>query len=129
MKRLPQLLLCLLACVSAVPVMAHGHDHGGWRGGGGYVNHYNGGFNGGYHGGYGYRGGWNGNWVGPAVGAALLGGAIYAASTPSYAVQQQVVIAPQPYNVGPRVAYFCSTAQAYYPQVPTCQVPWQLVSY
>lgn len=126
MKRLPQLLLCLLACVCAAPAMAHGHDHGGWRGGGGYVNHYNGGYHGG---GYGYRGGWNGNWVGPAVGAALLGGAIYAASTPSYAVQQQVVIAPQPYNVGPRVAYFCSTAQAYYPQVPTCQVPWQLVSY
>jgi hypothetical protein len=67
--------------------------------------------------------------VGPAVGAALIGGAIYAASTPSYAVQQQVLVAPQPFPSAPRVAYFCSTAQAYYPQVPTCQVPWQLVSY
>jgi hypothetical protein len=44
-------------------------------------------------------------------------------------VQPQVVVAPQPYAAGPRVAYFCSTAQAYYPQVPTCQVPWQVVSY
>jgi hypothetical protein len=67
--------------------------------------------------------------VAPAVGAALLGGAIYAASTPSYAVQQHVLIAPQPLPAAPRVAYFCSTAQMYYPQVPTCQVPWQLVSY
>lgn len=130
MKRLPQLLLCLLACVSAVPAMADGRGHGGWHGGGGYVNHYNGGYNGGHHGGgYVYRGGWGGNWVGPVVGAALLGGAIYAASTPSYAVQPQVVVAPQPYAVGPRVAYFCSTAQMYYPQVPTCQVPWQVVNY
>ena len=127
MKRLPQLLLCLLACVSAVPAMADGRGHGGWHGGGGYVGHYNGGYHGG--GGYGYRGGWGNNWVGPVVGAALLGGAIYAASTPSYAVQPQIVVAPQPYAVGPRVAYFCSTAQMYYPQVPTCQVPWQVVNY
>jgi hypothetical protein len=127
MKRLPQLLLCLLACVSAVPAMADGRGHGGWHGGGGYVGHYNGGYHGG--GGYGYRGGWGNNWVGPMVGAALLGGAIYAASTPSYAVQPQIVVTPQPYAVGPRVAYFCSTAQAYYPQVPTCQVPWQVVNY
>ena len=107
--------------------MADGRGHGGWHGGGGYVGHYNGGHHGG--GGYGYRGGWGNNWVGPVVGAALLGGAIYAASTPSYAVQPQIVVTPQPYAVGPRVAYFCSTAQAYYPQVPTCQVPWQVVNY
>ena len=130
MKRLPQLLLCLLACVSAVPAMADGRGHGGWHGGGGgYVNHYNGGYNGGHHGGgYGYRGGWNGNWVGPVVGAALLGGAIYAASTPSYAVPQTVVVQQQ-YAPPSRVAYFCPTAQQYYPNVPTCQVPWQVVNY
>ena len=28
-----------------------------------------------------------------------------------------------------RVAYFCQTAQQYYPNVPTCNVPWQLVNY
>ena len=148
MKRIAQLLVCVLAGVCAVPAMADGRGHGGWHGAGwhgagGHVNRFNGGQQfgahqggvhqgGGFayrHGGHGHRGGWSGNWVGPAVGAALLGGAIYAASTPSYAVQQQVLIAPQPLPAAPRVAYFCSTAQAYYPQVPTCQVPWQLVSY
>lgn len=133
MKRIAQLLVFVLAGVCAVPAMADGRGHGGWHRGGGYVTQYNQGHQGhqgGHHGGgYGRHGGWRGNWVGPAVGAALLGGAIYAASTPSYAFQQQVLIAPQPLPAAPRVAYFCSTAQAYYPQVPTCQVPWQLVSY
>ncbi|NBX53964.1 MAG: hypothetical protein EBT70_02655 [Betaproteobacteria bacterium] len=29
----------------------------------------------------------------------------------------------------PRVAYFCSAYQQYYPNVASCPVPWQMVSY
>ena len=124
MKRIPILLACLLSAVLAVPAQANGFGHGHGHGGGG---HGYGGY-GGHHGGYGYRGGWGNNWVAPVLGAAIVGGAIYAASTPSYVMPQQVVVQQQ-YAPPSRVAYFCPTAQQYYPQVPSCQVPWQLVSY
>jgi hypothetical protein len=83
----------------------------------------------GYHGGYGHHhgGGWGNNWVGPVLGAAIVGSAIYAASTPTYAVVAPPVVAVAP--PAPRVAYFCGTSQQFYPNVPTCNVPWQLVSY
>jgi hypothetical protein len=64
----------------------------------------------------------------PVLGAAIVGSVIYAASTPSYAATQPVVV-QQHYAPPNRVAYFCSTSQQYYPNVPTCQVPWQPVSY
>jgi hypothetical protein len=60
------------------------------------------------------------------LGAAIVGSAIYAATTPAYAVAPPVVtVAPH----APRVAYYCGTSQQFYPNVPTCNVPWQLVSY
>jgi hypothetical protein len=114
MKRISVLLACVLSLATALPVQAHGYGygHGGYHGGG-Y-----------YHGG----GGWRGGWVAPLVGAAIVGGALYAATTPSYATP--VVVTPPPVvPAAPRVAYFCSTSQQYYPNVPTCAVPWQLVSY
>lgn len=110
MKRASIFLACLLSAVTVVPAQAHGFGHGGW------------------HGGHGYRGGWGHHWVAPVVGAAIVGGAIYAASTPSYAMSQQVVVQQQ-YIPPSRVAYFCPTSQQYYPHAPTCQVPWQPVSY
>lgn len=116
MKRLSTLLLCVLACVAVVPAQAHG---GGWHGGG----------HGG--GGYGYAhpgGGWRNNWVAPVLGAALVGSVIYAVNTPRYVVTPPVVV-DQPPMYPNRVAYFCSTAQQYYPNVPSCNVPWQVVSY
>ena len=113
MKRASLLLAALLSAVLAVPAQAHGYGHGGGHGG---------------HGGYGHRGGWGHNWVGPVLGAAIVGGAIYAATTPSYAMPGQVVVQQQ-YLPPSRVAYFCPTSQQYYPNVPTCQVPWQPVSY
>lgn len=122
MKRISILLACLLSAVLAVPAQANGFGHGHGHGGHGYGGY------GGHHGGYGYRGGWGNNWVAPVLGAAIVGGAIYAASTPSYVMPQQVVVQQQ-YAPPSRVAYFCPTAQQYYPQVPSCQVPWQLVSY
>ena len=118
MKRLSTLLLCVLACVVVMPAQAHGGG-GGWHGGG----------HGG--GGYGYAhpgGGWRNDWAGPVLGAALVGSVIYAANTPRYVVTPPVVVTQPPVYPN-RVAYFCSTAQQYYPNVPSCNVPWQVVSY
>jgi hypothetical protein len=131
MKRISIFLACVLSAVLAVPAQAHGFGGYGGHGGGGYASfggHHGG--NGGY-GGYGYRGSWGNNWVAPVLGAALVGGAIYAATTPSYMAPQQVVVQQQPQQYAPpsRVAYFCPTAQQYYPAVPSCQVPWQPVTY
>jgi hypothetical protein len=72
-----------------------------------------------------YRGSSN-HWLAPVLGAAIVGSVIYAASTPSYAAP---VVVQQQYAPPNRVAYFCSTSQQYYPNVPTCQVPWQPVNY
>jgi hypothetical protein len=120
MKRVSILLACLLSAVLAVPAQAHGFGHG--HGSGGY------GAYGDHHGGYGYRSGWGHNWAGPALGVAIVGGAIYAASTPSYAMPQTVVVQQQ-YAPPSRVAYFCPSSQQFYPNVLTCQVPWQLTNY
>jgi len=110
MKRIPNLLLCLLVFTAVLPAQAYGGGHGG------------------YGHGHGHYGGWRNNWVGPVLGAALVGTVIYSASTPSYAMAPPVVMA-QPSMYPNRVAYFCSTAQQYYPNVQSCNVPWQLVSY
>jgi len=129
MKRLSSLLACLLACAFVLPAQAHG---GFGHGGGAYVGGH-GGYGGWHGGGYRhdyYRGSWGNNWVAPVLGAALVGGALYAASTPSYVVQQpSVVVMPQQTLPPARVAYFCGTSQQYYPNVPSCPVPWQLVNY
>ncbi len=114
MKRVSALLACLLTLAVVLPAQAGGHGHGGGRGGH-YGNHY------GNH----YRGSSN-HWLAPVLGAAIVGSVIYAASTPSYAAP---VVVQQQYVPPSRVAYFCPTAQQYYPNVPTCQVPWQPVSY
>ena len=106
MKRLLCVAAFSLATVLSGPAQAHGMG-GGWRGGP-YHHH---------HGGH--------NWIGPVLGAAIVGSAIYAASTPSYASAPVIVAAPPPQ----RVAYYCSSWGQYYPAVQTCPVPWQLVSY
>ena len=114
MKRLSALWLSLLACALVLPAHAHGGGGVGWHGGGGY--------------GYGHHGGGHHGWVGPVLGAALVGSVIYAANTPRYVVAPPVVVA-QPPMYPNRVAYFCSTAQQYYPNVASCDVPWQVVPY
>lgn len=121
MKRFSTLLACLLAFAVVLPAQADGRGHGGGHGG--------------YHGAHGSYGGYGGHyrgssnyWLAPVLGAALVGSVIYAASTPSYAVPQTVVVQQQ-YAPPSRVAYFCPTAQQYYPNVPSCQVPWQPVNY
>jgi hypothetical protein len=122
MKRFSILLACLLSLGLFAPAQAHGVGHGA-----GFSGHHFGGHGGG-HGGFGYRGSWGQNWVAPVLGAAIVGSAIYAASTPGYAMSPTVVV-QQNYVPPSRVAYFCPTAQQYYPHVATCQVPWQPVSY
>jgi hypothetical protein len=120
MKRVSALLACLLTFAVVLPAQAGGHGHGGGRGGHGYVQSHGHGY--GSH----YRGSSN-HWLAPVLGAAIVGSVIYAASTPSYAAP--VVVVQQQYGPPNRVAYFCPTSQQYYPNVPTCQVPWQPVSY
>ncbi len=112
MKLIPSLLLCLLVSAAVLPAQANGGGYGGY----------------GHGHGHGHHGGWRNNWVAPVLGAALVGSVIYSASSPSYAVTAPVVMA-QPPMYPNRVAYFCNTAQQYYPHVQSCNVPWQLVSY
>jgi hypothetical protein len=128
MKRVSALLACLLAFAVVLPAQADGRGYGGGHGGrhGGYGHTYGGHGYGHGHGGH-YRGASN-PWLGPVLGAALVGGVIYAASTPSYAMPSTVVVQQQ-YAPPSRVAYFCPTSQQFYPNVPTCQVPWQATSY
>jgi len=111
MKRLLKIFVVLLSMALAAPAFANGYGR-----------------HGGHHGGYGHHhgGGWGNHWVGPVLGAAIVGSAIYAATTPAYAVAPPVVSVAPP---APRVAYYCGTSQQFYPNVPTCNVPWQLVSY
>lgn len=125
MKRSTGMFVLLLSVALATPAFAGGPGYHGGR-------H--------YHGGHRHHGGWNHHWVGPVLGAAIVGTAIYAASTPTYAAPPPVVsVYPPVVTVypsvvtsappAPRVAYFCATSQQYYPVVPTCSVPWQAVSY
>ena len=117
MKSSLRVVVLMLFIALAGSAWAHGGGQRGWHGPrhGGHVY---------------YSNGWNSPWVGPVLGAAIVGTAIYASSTPSYAVvQPPVVTVAPPAPPAPRVAYFCGTSQQYYPTVPTCNVPWQLVSY
>lgn len=142
MKRISALFACLLAFAVVLPAQADGRGgygvHGGHGGGGRHGGHgfgqnygsHHGGHAHGY-GGHGYRNPYRGSnhqWLAPVLGAALVGSVIYSATSSSYAMPQQVVVQQQ-YVPPSRVAYFCPTAQQYYPTVPTCQVPWQPVNY
>jgi len=77
-----------------------------------------------WHGGYGHRGwGWT-----PWFSAAAIGTTIYLANQyiPPPAT---VYITPPVVNDPTRVAYFCQPFQQYYPNTPTCPVPWQVVPF
>lgn len=117
--------LTLVLCLTGLAA-TQAQAHGGW-GRGGY-----------YHGGGGYYHGGGGHWVAPAlIGGALLGAAL---ARPAYAypvtpapvypavVPFGTVVAPYGTPVAPQpVGYFCPTSGQYYPYVPTCNVPWQLM--
>ena len=83
----------------------------------------------GYRGGYGHHHGHRWGWA-PWASAAIIGSTFYWANNSFAPPPSTTVIVSPPVVTDPsRVAYFCQTAQQYYPQVPTCNVPWQLVNY
>jgi len=106
--------------LTVVRVQTHGPDHGygdRYRQGRGYGG-------GGYH--HHHRSDWG--WS-PWAAAALLGTSVYLANTYSQPSVSTVIVSPPVVYAPPRVAYFCQTSQQYYPTVPVCEVPWQLVNY
>jgi hypothetical protein len=107
MKRILSILALAVGLVGVAPAEAHWHGGGGW--------------------------GWHRGWGAPVIGAAIVGTAVYAATGPRYVtVYPPVVVNQPPIYMGQtaaRAAYFCPTSQQYYPNVPACDVPWQLVSY
>lgn len=133
MKRVSALLACVLAFAVVLPAQADGRGHGGGGryGGHGFSQNFGGNHGNHSYGGHGYGSHYRGSshqWLAPVLGAALVGSVIYSATSSSYVTPQQVVVHQQ-YVPPSRVAYFCPTAQQYYPSVSTCQVPWQAVSY
>ena len=125
MKKILLGLLPLLLLPATLPAMAdpsHRHMHGVERG---RLTIHTQQHHHAYRGGHGHHGrGWG--WA-PWVGVAALGTTIYWAN--QYTPPATVIVSP-PVVLDPgRVAYFCQTAQQYYPTVPTCNVPWQLVNY
>jgi hypothetical protein len=101
--------------------------HGGHGGQGGY-----GGFGGGHAYGHDHRHGHGERgraWV-PWASVAIVGSGLYWANQ-AYSQPSVTVISPPPPVIleAPRVAYFCQTSRQYYPNVATCNMPWQLVSY
>ena len=98
--------------------------HESWGNRGGYRESYRENYREGYRH---HRGGrdWS-----PWATAAVLGTTFYIAnSIANPPVTTVVVPSPVVTYSPPRVAYFCQASQQYYPVVPTCTMPWQLVSY
>lgn len=93
-----------------------GHDQGYDRGHGG-------------HGGHG-RGDQNLRWV-PWASAVVIGSSLYWANQAYSQPSTTIIVTPAPPVAleAPRVAYFCQSSRQYYPNVATCNMPWQLVPY
>ena len=88
---------------------------------------------GGHEGGHGGGRSWGGGWIFPAlVGGAILYDlsrpqTVYVEQPPVVYVQPTPVYAANPASPANSVWYYCATSNAYYPNVPSCQSPWQLV--
>jgi len=94
--------------------------HEGWG--------YRGGYRGGYREGYPHQRG-DRDWS-PWAAAAVLGTTFFIANSMANQPVTTVIVPPPVVSYNPpRVAYFCQASQQYYPVVPTCTMPWQLVSY
>lgn len=65
----------------------------------------------------------------PLAAVAILGSTLYFANTYSQPPVSTVIVTPPVVYSPPRAAYFCQTSQQYYPYVPVCQVPWQVINY
>jgi len=109
--------LALAAFLLLVAFMAPAKAHDGFHGS----------YHGGYHGGDHDGGHWHGSiWIGPGIGFGPYYGPYYQPYPYVYAPPPPVYVAPPPPQ--PQVWYWCPTAQQYYPNVQTCNVPWQPVS-
>lgn len=109
----------------------------GWRGHSshGYSGHARGYDRGhGEHGGHRHdRGDRDLRWV-PWVSAAVIGSSLYWANQAYSQPSTTIIVTPAPPAPpvaleAPRVAYFCQSSRQYYPNVPICNMPWQLVPY
>ena len=103
----------------------------GWRGHSshGYSGHARGYDRG--HGGHGHgRGDRDLRWV-PWVSVAVIGSSLYWANQAYSQPSTTIIVTPAPPVAleAPRVAYFCQSSRQYYPNVPVCNMPWQLVPY
>ena len=103
----------------------------GWRG---HSSHGHSGHARGYdrgHGGHGHgRGDRDLRWV-PWVSVAVIGSSLYWANQAYSQPSNTIIVTPAPPVAleAPRVAYFCQSSRQYYPNVPICNMPWQLVPY
>ena len=84
---------------------------------------------GGRHGSHG-RGDQGLGWV-PWVSAAVIGSSLYWANQAYSQPTTTIIVTPAPPVAieAPRIAYFCQSSRQYYPNVATCNMPWQLVPY
>ena len=128
-KPLVYIAVCL---VLIAPSISSAYDHGAPR----YPSSHsppNRGYDHGYEGGHrhqGYQGRHGWGWA-PFVSAAVVGSTLYWANQ-AYSEPSVTVISPLAPPVvleAPRVAYFCQSSRQYYPNVATCNMPWQLVPY
>lgn len=87
------------------------------------------------HDGRGHRGGHHhhrGDWGwSPLAAVVVIGSTFYIANTLANPPVTTVIVSPPVVQYSPplRVAYFCPASQQFYPLVPTCPMPWQMVNY
>jgi hypothetical protein len=65
----------------------------------------------------------------PLAAAAVIGTTVYLANSIANMPSATVTVSPPVQYSPPKTAYFCPASQQYYPSVPTCPLPWQLVNY
>lgn len=111
MKKLVTGLLASLLLANSLPALAGPHGHDRYYGPPAVRHHHR-------HGGYGAPLAWG-------VAGLALGSVLYSIATPPV-VAAPVVVMPPPRPPG-RMAYFCESYQAYYPNVQYCPEGWRAV--
>ncbi len=73
-----------------------------------------------------FRNDWS---MSPFAAAAVIGTTVYLANRIATMPPAAVIVSPPVQVSPPSTAYFCPASQQYYPAVPTCPMPWQVVNY